>query len=58
MNILATVVEGNADLADILFLAAFIVAVVGVMVFAMARAVGAALECSALALVALAFLVV
>ena len=50
-------VEGHPELADWLFLIAFVLGLVGAVVYAMARAVAPALVAGAVALVALGLLV-
>lgn len=57
MHTLAAVVEGKADLADILFLVAFVVAVVGAVVAFTERSVVMTLLCVAVGLAALAWFV-
>ena len=54
---IATLAEGNTDLADILFLVAFILFTITTVLYLMARSVVGALTTAGLASVALALLV-
>jgi 1,4-dihydroxy-2-naphthoate octaprenyltransferase len=51
------IVNGNLNLADILFLAAFILFVVATIMFALKKSAEMAVACAGLACVALAWLV-
>jgi len=57
MTTLATIVEGNADLADLLLLIAAIVFAIVTVMYAMARSIEGALSTAGLFCVALAWLV-
>jgi hypothetical protein len=54
---LATLVEGKTDLADVLFLVAMILFIVCAVIHAMAKQITGTILCAGLACVALAWLV-